>query len=157
MCLTFEITNSAIVMFLEFFHILVLFNWVPYEDNVANAQELFGGVTYLSTMIFASLPALLGPAEMPEFLSDFMIMGFALAGTAAAAISCIASSVFALLGLIAGMIAQMIAPVQALMGGMCAGGGLRRPRLTLHRRLGGAQGGRGERGGGCARHAAHAA
>ncbi len=122
MCLTFEITNSAIVMFLEFFHIVVLFNWVPYEDNVANAQELFGGVTNLSTMIFASLPALLGPAEMPEFLSDFMIMGFALAGTAAAAISCIASSVFALFGLIAGMIAQIIAPVQDLMGGICAGG-----------------------------------
>jgi hypothetical protein len=121
MCLTFEITNSLLVVFLEFAHIVALVN-CPYEDNVANAQELFGGVTNLSTMIFASLPALLGPDAMPEFLSDFMLMGLALAGTAAAAISCIASSVFALLGLIAGMIAQIIAPVQDLMGGICAGG-----------------------------------
>jgi hypothetical protein len=96
MSLTMDHSNAVFVLALQAVDVVaVLYSW-PNSDNLTNAQEIFGMMSNLLTIICAALPSF--GFELPDFLGDFALICLALAGTAVAAVSSLLGPVFLLLG-----------------------------------------------------------
>ena len=96
MGLTLGAANAGAVIILHIFDISVLTFMNPFSDNLFQCSEMFGAVSNLFSMILASMPTLYG--EVPEALSDFMLICFALVGTLTAAVAAVVTPIFGIFG-----------------------------------------------------------
>jgi hypothetical protein len=101
MSLTIGAANAGAVIFLHIFDIGVLAFMNPFCDNVFQGSEMLSSFSNLFSMILASMPVLYG--DVPEALSDFMIICFALVGTVMAVFAAIVTPIVGSFGAAAGL------------------------------------------------------
>ena len=101
MSLTIGAANAGAVIVLHIFDAGVLAFMNPFCDNVFQGSEMFSALSNLFSMILASMPVLHG--DVPEALSDLMIICFALVGTVTAAFAAIATPIVGAFGAAAGL------------------------------------------------------
>jgi hypothetical protein len=96
MSLTMDHSNAVFVLVLQAVDVVAIFYSWPNSDNLTNAQESFGMISNMLTIICAALPSF--GFALPDFMGDFALICLALAGTAVAAVSSLVGPVFLLLG-----------------------------------------------------------
>ena len=115
MALMISFGNSISVLLIHVLDLIALIFLQPNEDKLTNVQELLSGISNLASITFVSMPVFTG-ADLPEVLSDWMLVGFATGGTALAAISSAVAPIMFFFSGIFNAVETFVAPCMSGVG-----------------------------------------